>query len=110
MDDLEIIFDRIAEKLEDCYVVGHNWKFDRLWLRKHMGVDIKANFDTMLAHYMINENDRHGLDHLASFYFGAPDWDVPLELKQGLKGKFDDHCLYLAQDLYFTRKLRFRLQ
>jgi uracil-DNA glycosylase family 4 len=110
MDDLEIIFDRITEKLEDCYVVGHNWKFDRLWLRKHMGIDIKANFDTMLAHYMINENDRHGLDHLASFYFGAPDWDVPLELKQGLKGKFDDHCLYLAQDLYFTRKLRFRLQ
>lgn len=109
-EDLEIIFDRVADKLEDCFVVGHNWKFDRLWLRKHAGIDIRCDFDTMLAHYMHNENDRHGLDHLAAFYFGAPEYDIPLELKQGLKGKFEDHCLYLAQDLYFTRKLRFRLQ
>jgi uracil-DNA glycosylase family 4 len=104
------ILDRVAERLEHCVLVGHNWKFDRLWLRVTYGVDIRADFDTMLAHYAIDENKRHGLDTLAQFYFGAPDWDVPLKLKQGLEGKFSDHCLYLAQDLYYTRKLRFRLQ
>lgn len=104
------IMEKVAERLEGCFVVGHNWKFDRLWLRVHYGVDIRADFDTMLAHYAINENMRHGLDELAQFYFGAPEWDVPLKLKQGLEGKWSDHCLYLAQDLYYTRKLRFRLQ
>lgn len=108
--DRMLIMERVAERLENCYVIGHNWKFDRLWMRVHYGVDIRCDFDTMLAHYAINENMRHGLDELAQFYFGAPEWDVPLKLKQGKEGKWKDHALYLAQDLYYTRKLRFRLQ
>jgi uracil-DNA glycosylase family 4 len=108
--DVVEILERVDDALEDCILVGHNWKFDRVWLRVHFGVDWSAQFDTMLAHYAINENARHGLDEISKFYFGAPDWDVDLKLKQGKAGKFEDHALYLAQDLYYTRKLRYRLQ
>lgn len=109
-DDILNILDQVDDALQDCYLVGHNWKFDRVWLRVHYGVDWKAEFDTMLAHYCIDENKRHGLDEISKYYCGSPDWDVPLELKQGKKGKLDDHALYLAQDLYYTHKLRFKLQ
>ena len=103
------MYERIAEALDDCYVIGHNWKFDALWLRVHAGICIDADFDTMLAHYLLDENDRHGLDHLAMKYHGAAEWDVPLALKQGNAGKFEDHCLYLATDVYQTRRLRYTL-
>lgn len=103
------IVERVAEKLEDCFVVGHNWKFDGLWLRVKFGIEIAASFDTMLAHYLVDENDWHSLDHLAQLYFGAKNWDVELTLKQGKAGKWEDHARYLAQDIYYTRKLRFKL-
>jgi uracil-DNA glycosylase family 4 len=108
--ELVNIIDLIDEKLQDCILVGHNWKFDRAWLRKYFNVNWRCEFDTMLAHYAIDENKRHSLDEISKHEFGAPDWDVSLELKQGLKGKFDDHVLYLAQDLYYTRALKSKLQ
>lgn len=108
-EELIEIFERVSDALEDCYLVGHNWKYDRVWLRVHFGVDWPAEFDTMLAHYAVDENKRHALDEVSKVECNAPEWDVDLELKQGKKGKFEDHCLYLAQDLYYTRELRFKL-
>lgn len=103
------IMDRCAERMADCIVVGHHFKFDALWTWVDLGIELACDFDTMLAHYLLDENDRHGLDHLASLFLGARDWDVPLELKQGKAGKFEDHAMYLASDVYYTRQLRFVL-
>lgn len=97
----------IDERLRDCYLVAHNGKFDSLWLRVKYGVDWRCDFDTMLAHYMLDENQRHGLKLLAQVYFGAPNYDADLETKSGA-GPIDKHCLYLAHDVYYTRKLRFK--
>lgn len=50
----------------DRLKIFHNAKFDIkvIW---HHGIDIKkVAFDTMLAHYMIDENSPHKLDFLAS--------------------------------------------
>jgi uracil-DNA glycosylase family 4 len=106
-DQLIDIVDRITEKLEDCYLVGHNWKFDALWMRVRFGVIWTADFDTMLAHYLCDENDRHGLKELAQKYLGAPDWDVSKDVKTGWSEK---NAKYAAHDVYFTRKLRFFLR
>jgi uracil-DNA glycosylase len=98
------IVDRITEKLEDCYLVGQNWKFDSLWMRVRFGVIWHADFDCMLAHYLLDENDRHGLKELAQKFLGAPDWDVSKDTKTGWSLA---NAKYAAHDVYFTRKLRF---
>lgn len=103
---LENIVERITDRLEECVLITHNGKFDLLWMLVHFGVQWENAFDTMLAHYLLDENDRHGLKYLAMKYLGAPDWEISLEGKQG-DAPWDQHAKYLAHDVYYTRKLRF---
>jgi DNA polymerase-1 len=109
-DQLIKILDTVTERLEDCFLVGHNIKFDIQWLWVHYGVRWDADFDTMLAHYLIDENRRHGLDELATFYYGAPQYDVPLKVKQGYEGSWEKHADYLGHDVFYTRKLYYTLR
>ena len=65
---------------DTCWI-GHNFKFDRKVLKACLGVDFEFDFDTMLAHYILDERNRkrrgnHGLKHLARIYLNAHDWDV----------------------------------
>ena len=53
---LDDILARAATRLRKCFVVGQNIKFDQLWLLVHYGLFIEAAFDTMLAHYLLDEN------------------------------------------------------
>lgn len=99
---------RIDARLRFCYLVAHNGKFDSLWMQVHYGLRWRCDFDTMLGHYIIDENSRHGLKFLASLYYGAPNYDVGKDTKTG-GGPLYPHCLYLAHDVYYTRKLRFTI-
>lgn len=99
--------DRIDQKMQECYVVMQNGKFDALWTWVHYGYQWFPDFDTMLAHYLLDENSRHGLKELAMRYCGAPDWDVGKDTKT--RGPLSEMALYHAHDLYYTRKLRFIL-
>lgn len=101
------IVERITVALEECELSVHNGKFDFLWMWVHFGVQWHRlkYFDTMLAHYLIDENDNHGLKYLAQKYCGAPDWDVDQATKQG-KGDQGRLTVYHAHDLYYTRALR----
>lgn len=94
--------------------VTHNGKFDNLWLRYHFGVRIHNHFDTMIAHYCIDENDRHGLNYIARILLGVDDWDIDLGIKNAtdIKTKKQAYQLYeyLAHDVYYTRKLYAYLQ
>lgn len=101
------IFARLDRRLQRCHLIAHNGKFDSLWLRVHFGVDWRADFDTMIAHWMLDENGLHGLKLLAQQYFGAPNYDVDKDSKGGA-GPLYPHCKYLAHDVYYTRRLRFR--
>jgi DNA polymerase-1 len=48
--------------------IGHNAKFDLTILRQY-GVELRGELhDSMLAHYVIDAADRHGMDHLARQY------------------------------------------
>lgn len=85
-----------------------NGKFDMLYTWVRYGVRLENEFDTMLAHFVLDENDNHGLKYLSKAYFGAPDYDVDADVKTGKKG-FEAMALYQAHDLYYTRKLKFKL-
>lgn len=102
-EQLESIVERITDRLEDCYLVGHNWKFDALWMRVRFGVMWAAQFDTMLAHYILDENTRHGLKELATRFLKAKEWDVDGEVKNTWS---IENANYAAQDVYWTRKLK----
>lgn len=103
------MFAQVTKRLESCHIVGHNGKFDALWVKRFHKVDWRDDFDTMLAHYLVNENSRHDLKGLSQIYYGAPAYDEDVKLKTGERGTLEDHCKYLAHDLFYTRKLRFTL-
>jgi uracil-DNA glycosylase family 4 len=108
-DDIERMIGDIDERLHDCTVVAHNGKFDFVWMKVHFGVDWYQHFDfdTMLAHYALDENTRHGLKELAQKFCGAPDWDIDKEQKKGANVSPEKLGMYHAHDLHYTRKLRF---
>lgn len=102
------LWDELIPVLNECELVGQNMKFDCLWIWVETDYRLKISFDTMLAHYLLNENALHDLEYLASLYFGAPKYDIPLIEKQGI-GPLERHCKYGATDGFYTRKLRFKL-
>lgn len=78
---------RLAPALQHPEIekVGQNIKFDILALRKY-NVQVKGPlFDTMLAHYLLNPELRHGMDYLAETYLKYK--TVPIEDLIGPKGK-----------------------
>jgi DNA polymerase-1 len=87
MDEAMKIVSRFAGVLENRNIkkVGQNIKFDMLVLRKY-GVRLKGPlFDTMIAHYLINPELRHGMDYLSETYLHYK--PVPIESLIGTKGK-----------------------
>lgn len=95
------------------YLVAHNGKFDSVFLRS-IGIEMHASFDTMLAHYTLDETPgTHGLKELASEYFGVPDYESQF-VKKYLKSKNDGYskipfehlAQYAAWDVACTLALR----
>lgn len=110
-EDIDYMIDKLDERMQsgEVKLVTQNGKFDLLWSRVKYKLKWKMYFDTMLAHYMLDENMNHDLKYLSKIYFNAPDYDVDLEIKQ-FRGPLDKCCEYQAHDLYYTRKLYFRLK
>lgn len=76
-----------AEVLENKQIakIGQNIKFDMLVLRKY-GVQVQGRlFDTMIAHYLLNPELRHGMDYLSETYLNYK--PIPIEALIGAKGK-----------------------
>ncbi|MDR3309589.1 MAG: DNA polymerase I [Tannerella sp.] len=87
MDEAKALAARFAEILQDEEIekVGQNIKFDMLVLRKY-GVKMRGRlFDTMIAHYLLNPELRHGMDYLAETCLHYK--PVPIEALTGSKGK-----------------------
>jgi DNA polymerase-1 len=62
----------VEATLEGKQLIMHNAKFD-LQVLKRNDIDLYGNpiFDTMIAHQLLDENERHGLKHLATTILGA---------------------------------------
>jgi DNA polymerase-1 len=70
---------------ESIIKIGQNIKYD-LNVLKNYGVEIKGTmFDTMIAHYLLNPDMRHGMDVLAETYLNYS--PVSIETLIGKKGK-----------------------
>jgi uracil-DNA glycosylase family 4 len=108
-DHVAEILLRVQQKIKTKgFLITQNGKFDALWLYVHYGLIFKIDFDTMMAHYLLDENNHHDLTYLAKLFFGAYDWDIPLEEKQG-GASAEVIAKYHAHDLYYTRNLYFPL-
>jgi len=73
--------------LEDAAIgkTGQNIKFDILML-KWYGIEVKGDlFDTMMAHYILDPDTRHGMDILSENYLGYK--PVSITTLIGAKGK-----------------------
>ena len=93
--------------------IGQNIKFDILVLLKY---DVKVTgplFDTMIAHYLLNPELRHGMDYLAETYLKYR--TVHIEELIGPKGKkqlsmrdvpLEKIAEYAAEDADVTLKLK----
>lgn len=106
--DIEEILEAIDDKLDDCELIFHAGKFDLLWMKVHYKVNWRNDFDTMLAHYLLDENSLHDLEFLAQLYYGAHKWDISLEEKQN--GPLKKLVFYHGHDLYHTRKVARRIK
>ena len=83
LETLEI-FRPFFEK-EDLLKIAHNLKFDYKILHRY-GIEVKGNlFDTMIAHYLLNPDGRHGMDYLSEVYLDYQ--PVAIETIIGKKGK-----------------------
>lgn len=106
---------RFKVVLEDKKIlkIGQNIKFDILALRKY---NVKVGgplFDTMIAHYLLNPELRHGMDYLAETYLHYQ--PVPIEQLIGPKGKkqgsmrdvpLEEIKEYAAEDADITLQLK----
>lgn len=98
------VLSAVVRAARGCKMCAHNGKFDSLWTLVCYDIDWRTDFDTMLAHYILDENSRHGLKILAQKLCGADDWDLDKDAKQG-NTTLKDLAYYHAHDLYYTRKL-----
>lgn len=72
----------LLQKIIDKYIiVFHNMKFDIKMLKYHFSFkfDPKRVHDTMIIHYVLNENDQHGLKYLAIKYTEYGEYDAELD-------------------------------
>ena len=98
---------------ESIEKVGQNIKFDILMVRNY---DIRVQgplFDTMIAHYLIDPETRHGMDYLAEIYLKYK--TVPIEDLIGSRGKNQGNMRdvdiaitskYACEDADITLKLK----
>lgn len=93
--------------------VGQNLKYDILALRNY-GIGVRGKlFDTMIAHYLLNPELRHGMDYMAETYLKYK--TIHIEELIGAKGKNQKSmrdvapetvCEYAAEDADITLKLK----
>jgi DNA polymerase-1 len=98
---------------ENILKVGQNIKYDILLLQNY-GIEVKGElFDTMVAHYVLQPELRHGMDYLAEIYLNYR--TIHIDELIGQKGKNqknmrdlapEDVYLYACEDADVTLKLK----
>ena len=105
------IFRPLFEK-EDILKIAHNIKYDYKVL-KNYDIEVQgAMFDTMIAHYLINPDMKHGMDYLSEIYLNY--LPISIESLIGKKGKnqgdlrsvsLEEQTRYAAEDADVTYQL-----
>jgi DNA polymerase I len=87
-DTVNDVISLVKPVFEDAKIskTGHNLKYDVRMLRKY-GIRVKGElFDTMIAHYLLEPEERHNIGYLAEKYLSYS--RIEIEEKNGQKGAF----------------------
>ncbi|RRQ45475.1 DNA polymerase I [Chryseobacterium sp. SC28] len=97
---------------ENVLKIAHNLKYDYKVLQNY-NIEVQGKiFDTMIAHYLLNPDGRHGMDYLAEMYLDYK--PVSIESLIGKKGKnqltlrevdLETQTAYAAEDADVTFQL-----
>ncbi|MFN3020665.1 DNA polymerase I [Chryseobacterium sp. TY3] len=97
---------------EKVLKIAHNLKYDFKVL-KNYNLEIQGPmYDTMIAHYLLNPDGRHGMDYLSEMYLNYT--PIPIESLIGKKGKnqltlrdvsVQEQTAYAAEDADITFQL-----
>lgn len=93
--------------------IGQNIKYD-VSVLKNYGITIKGKwFDTMLAHYLIDADQRHGMDYLSSVYLNYEPVSITTLIGKKGKGQLNMRDVdlekikeYAAEDADITLQLK----
>lgn len=97
--------------------IGQNIKYDYIMMQRYGVRPAGAFFDTMVAHYLLQPEQRHNMDYLAEIYLGYK--TIHIEELIGPKGKGqrsmrdvapEQVCPYAAEDADITLQLKNRLE
>lgn len=100
---------------ESIAKIGQNIKFDLMVLR-HAGLDVRGRlYDTMIIHYLLDPESRHGMDHLAITFLNYT--PIPIEelIGKGARQITMDRVpvekvsVYAAEDADVTLRLKLHL-
>jgi DNA polymerase-1 len=86
-DEAQKVIEEFREIFADENItkIGQNIKYDMLMLSNY-GIEVKGRlYDTMLAHYLIQPDLKHGLDYLCDIYLNYK--KIPTDDLIGKKGK-----------------------
>ena len=86
-DEAQKVIEEFREIFADENItkIGQNIKYDMLMLSNY-GIEVKGRlYDTMLAHYLIQPDLKHGLDYLCDVYLNYK--KIPTDELIGKKGK-----------------------
>jgi len=105
----KMAFKLMADVVRDKKVLTQNGKFDALWGWVKYGAKIIPWCDSLPLSVLLDENAPHDLSYMSSKLFGAPNYDITVEQKQGYNITLKRHVKYSCYDVFYTRKVIFKL-
>ncbi len=100
---------------EQIAKIGQNMKFDIMVLNR-LGIEVKGRkFDTMILHYLLDPESRHGMNHLALRYLNYKPIEIETLMGRGTKQLTMDLVAvervaeYAAEDADITLQLKHAL-
>ena len=118
-EQAKVLLHRFAPIFEDASkeLVAQNYKYDYKMLLKY-GISVRNRiFDTMIAHYLMNPDGKHGMDELSENYLQYS--PISIETLIGKKGKSQGSMAdlapeavsdYAAEDADITLQLKERFE
>jgi DNA polymerase-1 len=114
--DIEAEYAKIIRPLfEDADIekTGQNIKFDMMVLRAMLGVEVRGFlYDTMIMHYLLNPESRHGMNYLSRTYLNYDPIEIEALIGRGAKQitmdmvPVDKVAEYAAEDADVTQRLK----
>ena len=113
-EDAEKVVGIFKDVIEDESIlkIGQNIKYDYIMFKKY-GVEIKGHiFDTLIAHYLLQPEQRHNMDYLAEVYLKYQTIHIESLIGKGKNQKsmrdvdVNDVCEYASEDADITLRLK----